>query len=1344
MPKPPSITVWATPPELYPVFIEQLEEQLPLRSVKWWDATEKKTNLIPELPLKIVKHRLPSAGGAQAARTPTAAGIGVIGSSAESLAAAAAIAAAAAAEPFGGDPVEEPDRPLVHVAVVQCDDSSAYRNQLKERLSEWQASLSVYRSAPNWLIVNVSAKALPKGKQRLSLFDTVYDKIKADFGGKTDADRCLQLRAEAGPITAELWVEVLGRLETELLSSFKVRAEYLERLIKASTDAFVDLPEPSDTDFCIFFLLKDTLGRAFESLGLLQQAVAQYDELERLFEQYLDKGDSLRNGTARSETMWLTWFHAKCRAGCVQGAPIGVELDGANFRMHVRSKNVVVFEMRQYILHRQTSLLFALGEPTEAAHRCFKLVLQIVPEMYADWPAVRVLFVRQWAVLTCLDVIRCAEAYLRQGGRGLQLNAKVKYALLRANLAMYAKQRLEEIGVAGKLLPTTFFLGLPPVDRDTNTALAEEDVALPAGEVMFPDSSFPALRIMRTCGELLPSLNTGIESAAKAAATALQRSNSGLSGVSPRRPKNRAAGDDESVVSPTDEAEETAAHRSSRFTRRKSTRTFCVAAISSRPSLELLQDASRSVTAFDFLYMNLSQVAVDSFKQADRMRSSLSLFCDMAALQYCRGEWVDAADQFAVAVRQFRKDCWFELEYRLLRPMVHCYEQIGAHDLVVDTILRMLSEDCPTNHIAEQDIFAGKLHDYAQTGAESVTCDANNIISVISIAEVPSTNATEQKLIVKIRNHTATCLLFDGVTLTYEEAVKTPTSSNPFVERISSSKGHMPSESTTTVGPPDQTRTARMSVVSEVDLTSPPMRRQAIAQRSGNGAGQAAPAPSSDDDGEGLDTMTEDLFYDQSEAREWLHTRRTQAQRERDFSYTSEGCVSIPPGATVSFGVHREGERYGGQFIPRTLVLCMKKVTLLCLHLPACREVRGTGIPLDIHATLEPPTFPLIRGLETDIVICVAKLGEHHEADVLTITAGSPLQLRLTGRDDKNVLSTTAELKMTAAREAVTLSVVASGPPAIDNTVDVSEVSTISGSISVVLSNTVTSPRESASAKVDLVFGVPLRAKSDVRTIEGRAYLRVELMNQLQSEITLRNHSVTRAEGDPQGSSDDPVNLNGFLQWPLRLHPKQLVSFAWLIPSSEVVQDVNRRQWPDIFRTNRHHFKATFEACLAVAPESSASLLFYHMMEYFEPVYHFLADLTPQVRAGATTHTVGEFAPFRLQISCMRMVPIDVDGDAPGAVHLTYSLAVDSKRWMCSGQIRGKIIMKPDDEGVIMEQAILLLPLVSGLLHLPTIKVHCEVDGDIKAIPVNNRHRAHQVRIFPQTSKPATTRLSVY
>jgi hypothetical protein len=637
MPKRPSVTVFASPPSLYPVFIEHLEEQLPLRSVKWRDNAEK-THLIPELPLKIVRHRLgkPNGGGGAAAAA-TAAG-------------AESAQRTGGTETFEeGDPVEEPDRPLVHIAVVQCEDSAAYRGHLKEQLAQWQQSLGTYTSSRNWLIININPKALPRGKHRLTLFDTVHDKIKADFGGKADGDRCLQLRNESGPVSAELWASFLGRLEDELLLSFNNRAGYVQKLIKSAAEAFNDLPEPSDSDFCIFFLLKDTLGRSFESFGLLKQAVVQYDELEIDFERYLDKGDTPRDGTAKTDRQWLNWFHDSCRTTCVQGAPIGVELDGANFRRHVRKKQAVVFEMRQYILHRQTTLLFSRGEPPEAAQRCLKLILQIVPEMYADWPAVRALFVRQWAILTCLDVIRCSEAYLQQAGRGLALTARVKYALVRANLAVYAKQRLEEIGLSGQLLPPTFLLGLRSEEHDPGSV--EQDVALAAGEVMFPETIFSALRVMRTCGDLLPSLPTGIEKASKAAATAIQRASSSNSAVSPRRPKSREAKAPE---------EDTAsdAPTVSRFTRRKSTRAFSIAAITSRPSLELLRDALLSTSAFDFLYMNLCQVAVDSFKQADRMRSSLGLFCDMATLHFCRSEWMDAVDQFAVAVRQFRKECW--------------------------------------------------------------------------------------------------------------------------------------------------------------------------------------------------------------------------------------------------------------------------------------------------------------------------------------------------------------------------------------------------------------------------------------------------------------------------------------------------------------------------------------------------------------------------------------------------------------------------------------------------------------------------------------------------------------
>lgn len=41
-----------------------------------------------------------------------------------------------------------------------------------------------------WMIISVSAKAQAKSKGiRLTLFDTVFDKIKNEFGNKTDAER---------------------------------------------------------------------------------------------------------------------------------------------------------------------------------------------------------------------------------------------------------------------------------------------------------------------------------------------------------------------------------------------------------------------------------------------------------------------------------------------------------------------------------------------------------------------------------------------------------------------------------------------------------------------------------------------------------------------------------------------------------------------------------------------------------------------------------------------------------------------------------------------------------------------------------------------------------------------------------------------------------------------------------------------------------------------------------------------------------------------------------------------------------------------------------------------------
>jgi hypothetical protein len=277
--------------------------------------------------------------------------------------------------------------------------------------------------------------------------------------------------------------------------------------------------------------------------------------------------------------------------------------------------------------------------------------------------------------------VRCAEAYLAQGGRGLALSARVKYALVRGNLAVYAKQRLEEVGVAEGLLPESFHLGLRAafdasnndVDNDDDDRSDARTPIQPSPEECAPlllaspgGTSFPSLKITRTCGELLPSLSSEFESAAIAAATAVQRFN-----VSSPARKSRT-GSQENILLDSAAAPESA--EKSRFRRRQSSRAQSVKALTSRPALELLQDAARSRQGFEYLYTSLCQVAIDSFKQANRVRSSLGLFCDMAALQFCRGEWADAVDQFAVAARQFRRDRWYVAAFTTTREVWVCVE----------------------------------------------------------------------------------------------------------------------------------------------------------------------------------------------------------------------------------------------------------------------------------------------------------------------------------------------------------------------------------------------------------------------------------------------------------------------------------------------------------------------------------------------------------------------------------------------------------------------------------------------------------------------------------------------
>ena len=101
-----------------------------------------------------------------------------------------------------------------------------YKQQVKDQISHWISNVQD-DTTQSWLIIHVTAQAIKGPKaMKLSLKDTVIDKLRSDFGSKQNSDRILQLKARDVPDdqqTAETWKALFTRLLTEVISVFETR-----------------------------------------------------------------------------------------------------------------------------------------------------------------------------------------------------------------------------------------------------------------------------------------------------------------------------------------------------------------------------------------------------------------------------------------------------------------------------------------------------------------------------------------------------------------------------------------------------------------------------------------------------------------------------------------------------------------------------------------------------------------------------------------------------------------------------------------------------------------------------------------------------------------------------------------------------------------------------------------------------------------------------------------------------------------------------------------------------------------------------------------------------------------
>ncbi|GAB7365728.1 hypothetical protein MBLNU230_g7065t1 [Neophaeotheca triangularis] len=308
--------------------------------------------------------------------------------------------------------------PYLKVYLLRCDDKDAYKSTERQKLREWirdNAPAEGKREkhdAFEWLVIHVvipdtiasseprwretkdddELKERPKSSAKWpgKSTRTVFDKLRADFNesSKTGPDRIAQLRLTKDQVPPDLlptpavaptleetlperenaWADLVAKLKNLILIPFDLRVRQYEEDI-AEQDARRALP---GWNFCTFFIHKEGLAKALESVGMVEDALALYDELSAGLESVLrDQAAGKADGSATSfsphtDDIEERILGAKSTSGDVAPAERssrdhGLGLFAKDYRERIVMSQISVFDFFCYLFVRQKALLLRLA-----------------------------------------------------------------------------------------------------------------------------------------------------------------------------------------------------------------------------------------------------------------------------------------------------------------------------------------------------------------------------------------------------------------------------------------------------------------------------------------------------------------------------------------------------------------------------------------------------------------------------------------------------------------------------------------------------------------------------------------------------------------------------------------------------------------------------------------------------------------------------------------------------------------------------------------------------------------------------------------------------------------------
>ncbi|KAK5136427.1 hypothetical protein LTR08_003072 [Meristemomyces frigidus] len=313
--------------------------------------------------------------------------------------------------------------PYLKVYVLRCDDKETYKETERKRVREWirenahtDGKRGENHAAFEWLILHVVipdtvAASEPRWRESQSEPDmlkerktsnmklpgkgprTVFDRLRTDFNesSKTGQDRVTQIRLRKSDVAPDLlptpavaetlaetaqerenaWKDLMDKFKTLILGPFDARVRQYEADV-AEQESRRSLP---GWNFCTFFIHKEGLAKALESIGLVEDALSIYDELSFGLETAVrDLASGQSQGTATSFAQHTDDIEARILG---KGRPqtngtTGQKCDGKpaedkddlfskDYREQIVRSNISIFDFFSYLFLRQKTLILRLA-----------------------------------------------------------------------------------------------------------------------------------------------------------------------------------------------------------------------------------------------------------------------------------------------------------------------------------------------------------------------------------------------------------------------------------------------------------------------------------------------------------------------------------------------------------------------------------------------------------------------------------------------------------------------------------------------------------------------------------------------------------------------------------------------------------------------------------------------------------------------------------------------------------------------------------------------------------------------------------------------------------------------